>query len=1112
VAERAHPRDAGRERTAVLGLGAALAGAYLVAVWVAPDVVLPARTGGTGLGARTLPLLWTVLELAGAAAVVAAVHRHRPATSGAWLHVAGALVLLGLSDLLVQGDVVLGLYAHGPPSAADGLRLVAYGVLSRGLLLFLTERVPGGDPAGQLDALLVAVAAALVYWSLLVQPYVGTTQDPWWSQLVAVSHPMADVLLLAVGLRVRFALPRLENPLRLLLLGVLALLLGDNLAALGEALGPDGHGPLVGLRGGDAWAGLHGGAAGPAVGTVAVLAGLLAVAVPVLCAAGALDPGVREAPRPVFRAEPVTAWRFGLLLAVVCLVAPLLALVRDGAAEPMQVGVVAGGAVLLFALAIVRLRGLVLALQATLRRERTLREGTAALAAAVDLAGLRGAALASLQELLCASSNGAWVLSRPGDGRGEGREGPGEGRGAGVVASSHGAAVPQVLGVAETQHLLGGDDSGHLRVVGCTPGLSRAFGLPVGTVLAVVPLGAGGTGAEVAVVASPDRPGPEVLQVVRSLAAAVALSLDRIALSRTLVERRSQDLLQTMLADATDVILLVDERLQVLHVTRAVRRLLGVEPADLGGREVLAVVEPEDRPKVRRLTTTATAEQPASGELRLRAADGSVRQVEVVAAPVQGDGEAAWVLTCHDVTERRALEQQLTHQAFHDSLTGLPNRALFRNRLEQAVAQRGDEPFAVLFLDLDDFKTVNDGLGHPAGDELLRVVTRRLQSCLRAGDTAARLGGDEFALLLQAPATVQDACAVAERLLHALGEQLPLAGAQITPSGSVGIAMSDVGGGAPATLMSNADLALYVAKNAGKNRYALFEPGMHQTVLDRLTLTGELRAALDGGDELVLQYQPFIRLADGQVTGFEALVRWRHPTRGLLDPAAFITLAEEAGLIVPLGRWVLGEALRTLASWRGMDGWEDLSMSVNVSGRQMQHPGIVEDVRCALAEAGVPGRMCVLEITESVLLPDDVTVDRLRALRELGTRIYIDDFGTGYSSLAYLRQLPVDGLKVAREFVEGLTDEGDPDGGDSQHAGLVGTIQDLGRTLGLDIVVAEGIEHDGQRAALLRLGYAVGQGYHLGAPMSAEDAAALLALPRVRVPLPRPGTEPVAVS
>ena len=448
------------------------------------------------------------------------------------------------------------------------------------------------------------------------------------------------------------------------------------------------------------------------------------------------------------------------------------------------------------------------------------------------------------------------------------------------------------------------------------------------------------------------------------------------------------------------------------------------------------------------------------------------------------------------LAELSRLKEQLHYQAFHDDLTGLANRSLFLERLSERLADRS-RPTApsVLFLDLDDFKVVNDTLGHAVGDRLLAEVAERIRSVLRDGDLAARLGGDEFAILVEGDGEFERSTAMAERIIDVLRLTFLIADEEIAVSGSVGVAFGRDGERAD-ELMRNADLAMYTAKAAGKNRISVFEANMHESAVARHELSAELSRSLGRG-ELAVFYQPIVDLRSGLVTGHEALVRWRHPTRGLLDPDVFIPLAEDTGLILPLGRWVLGEACRQAAAWirLGAAG-QPLTIAVNLSAQQLQEASFMDEVRGILEETGLPPERLVLEMTETVMFQDTSAImGRLQGLRELGIRIAIDDFGTGYSSLGYLRRFPVDILKIAKEFI-GPADSQD-------EWAFAGAIVGIGRTLGLAIV-AEGIEETGQLERLRGLGCEYGQGYLFARPRDAETTTADLIAARKAKVIPFP--------
>ncbi len=494
--------------------------------------------------------------------------------------------------------------------------------------------------------------------------------------------------------------------------------------------------------------------------------------------------------------------------------------------------------------------------------------------------------------------------------------------------------------------------------------------------------------------------------------------------------------------------------------------------------------------------------------------EGRMLDVEVTSVPVTYNGRAGVLSILHDVTERKQLEQQLAHQAFHDPLTNLANRVLFRDRVEHALqrAIRGGGTPAVLFIDLDNFKAVNDGLGHSAGDWLLIEVATRLQVCLRPADTVARLGGDEFAVLLDDEAA--NAEEIAERILQQFRHPFTVQGTDIVVTMSIGIASLLPGQGAD-DVLRNADLALYRAKGEGKACVASFEPEMHVAALRRLELEAELRQAIEGtGDagQLALYYQPISRLSTGRMFGYEALVRWRHPERGLLEPLDFISLAEETGLIIPLGRWVLEEACRQTRDWQKRYGpllrgtGMSLMVGVNLSGRHLAQPELVDDVAHTLKKTGLTPNHLVLEMTESMLVHDNrATLERLHALKALGIRLSIDDFGTGYSSLAYLERFPVDSLKMDRSFIASL----DADG--SAKSPLAEAVIGLGRILGLK-VVAEGIETKEQWQRLRDLGCGLGQGYYISYPLPAPDFERLIATSAAEAKGITDGRFPVGLS
>jgi diguanylate cyclase (GGDEF)-like protein/PAS domain S-box-containing protein len=573
----------------------------------------------------------------------------------------------------------------------------------------------------------------------------------------------------------------------------------------------------------------------------------------------------------------------------------------------------------------------------------------------------------------------------------------------------------------------------------------------------------------------------------RAYAALTAEVEERKAAERAV--RASEERFRSLVQNSSDVISIVDADGGVRYHSESVRRVLGYDPAELVDGDPLSLVHPDDRERVARFVAEAALRPgvTAAETWRMRHRDGTWLHSETVAANLLEDPNVrGLVLNTRDVSDRKELEAQLVHQAFHDGLTGLANRTLFAERVEHALARSSQGELAVLFIDLDDFKHVNDSLGHAAGDQLLIAAARRLQGCLRPTDTAARLGGDEFAVLLERVTDAESAAAVAGRVLDTLHQPFGLNGRTIPIKASLGVATGRPGADEVEELLRNADVAMYAAKAGGKDRFELFHPGMHEDMLQRLELEAELRHVADR-DQLVLHYQPIVELVSGRITRVEALVRWDHPTKGLLPPPAFIPLAEEQGLIGPIGNWVLLQACLQARRWQ--DQFPDappLSVHVNLSGRQLEEQRLVGEVVQALELSRLAPRLLTLEITESVLVTDiEAMSARLRELKGLGVLLAIDDFGTGYSSLSYLRRFPIDMLKIDKAFVDGI-------GRGREDTALAHAIVKLSHTLQLHSV-AEGIEHAEQAAHLAALGCQDGQGFLFARPLAVGAMTELLA-------------------
>ena len=534
---------------------------------------------------------------------------------------------------------------------------------------------------------------------------------------------------------------------------------------------------------------------------------------------------------------------------------------------------------------------------------------------------------------------------------------------------------------------------------------------------------------------------------------------------------------RALIENSSDGVTILGSDLTIVYDSPSVAGVLGYEAATRVGSDAFDFVHPDDI-----VAAQAVIEEVLAGstgatvalEVRARHADGTWRCLEVRVKNLLETPELNGIVANYrDITERKNLEQQLSHRAFHDVLTELPNRALFLDRVSHAIAttKRTHENFAVLFIDLDDFKTINDGLGHAAGDEVLVTVATRLQSCLREADTCARLGGDEFGVLLEGMRGPAEAYEVGARMLEALADELFVDGSRIVVNASLGIVIGSGGDEDASALVRNADLAMYQAKSAGKGRYEIFESGMHDAVVERLALKADLRRGVEQS-EFVAHYQPIVELSTGKIVGAEALVRWHHPDRGVMAPAAFLDLAEETGLICQIGASVLHQACRDAAGWSHEAG-APRSVSVNLSATQVKEEGIVELLAGALATTGLDPSSLTIEITETLLMEDpERAAATLRQIKDLGVQIALDDFGTGYSSLSYLSRFPVDRLKIDKTFVDCLAG-----GGAATDASLVGAITGIGEMLNLQ-VTAEGIEHRDQLMELHALGCGYGQGYY----------------------------------
>ncbi len=587
----------------------------------------------------------------------------------------------------------------------------------------------------------------------------------------------------------------------------------------------------------------------------------------------------------------------------------------------------------------------------------------------------------------------------------------------------------------------------------------------------------------------------------------------KLAVAEQKILSQSEERFRSLVQNASDVILVIDAQAKVSYVTVSSHRVLGYVPQDLVGNSIENLVESESAVQLQKFVSNClkVAEISQLIELPFRHQDGHLCSVEVVGNNLLNNPQVKGiVLTLRDISDRKQAVELLRHHAFHDSLTDLPNRALLHEHMQQAVKRaKSDEnyTFAVLFLDLDRFKLVNDSLGHKVGDELLRAVAQRVKTCLRAEDTIARLGGDEFALLLQNIQNIEQAQEVAERIKQELTLPFHLNGSQLFISTSIGIAMSnnanswldDLARSSDDNnwlddILRNADIAMYHAKTLGRANHKVFNRTMHAKVSQRLQLETDLQRGI-AQEEFIVHYQPIVDLKSFKIVGLEALVRWQHPTRGLVSPLDFIPLAEEIGLIVPISWWVMREACRQVRLWHKCSHNSSLTISVNLSSKQFSQANLIYQIKQILQETELSPSALKLEITESVLIENTESVAvKLTQLQAMGIQISMDDFGTGYSSLSYLHSLPIDILKIDRSFISNMAT-------DSTKIELVRTIVSLAYNLGLN-VVAEGIETLQQMEQLQLLKCEYGQGYLFSKPLDSETMQALVVqnLPLYRLP------------
>ncbi|MFJ5116659.1 putative bifunctional diguanylate cyclase/phosphodiesterase [Kitasatospora sp. NPDC088548] len=1010
---------------------------------------------------------WTGIGLSGVVAIVVGVRLNRPSHARFWY-------LLALANLsFTAGEVVQVIQlqflrlGYPFPSVADIFYLAEYLLYAAGVLGFIRWRTAHQDRASLLDALILTMGLALLSWIYLILPYTRNPDLTWIQRATSIAYPLGDVVVLALLLRLLVPRGGTSRALQLLTVGTVGMLVSDVLYGLTQLHGGWHIGTPVDLG----WAAFY-----------------------TAWGAAALHPSMVQLTRPVPSQQPdISAGRLALLT-FAALIAPAILIIEAIHGNTSNAGVIGAFSAVLYLLVLARLAVVVHARRQAIARERALREAGASLTAAVTVEEVADAVQTAASTLMPAEAGHVALLAVTEAGvlhvrhaeRGATRHAP--------FAPPAAPGSDEVLALAayrETR-LLAVDDIG--------ADLSARFGgMPYALLcpltLAERPSGDPLIGA--LIVTGTEHELASLWGSLEILAAQAALAVERVMLSQEINLRNSEAYFRTLVQSTSDVILILNADDGVRYASSSAEQVLGYPSLD--GTLITDLVPPEDSRAVDHALARMRGQDGADGReqrrehWRLLRHDRTPIEAEVRCNDLRADPTVGGlVLTLRDVTEQRQMERELTHRAFHDSLTGLANRVLFQDRLGHALSrgERTGAVIGVLFVDLDDFKVVNDTQGHAVGDELLVAVSLRVSTALRTSDTAARLGGDEFAVLVEDALRPEDVGVIADTVLAAFAEPFKLSAGAVRVTASVGVATTEDSVDA-AELLTHADLALYSAKAAGKRQWCHYRPALQTGLVERHELNENLDTAI-AESAFTLYYQPIVDLATGGLVAFEALVRWPHTRRGMILPDEFIALAEESGQIVPLGAWVLEHAAQEVAAWqrtssdrRLADGLPPLRVNVNVSARQFRDAGFVDVVRGALRTSGIDPHSLVLELTESVLMRRDERIRTdMRTLTDLGVGIAIDDFGTGYSSLSYLREFPISVLKIDKSFIDGL-------GASPQQYALVKGITRIADTLDVQ-VIAEGIENADQRDLLAAMGCPLGQGYLFARPLTSAQARTLI--------------------
>lgn len=946
------------------------------------------------------------------------------------------------------------------PSIMDGIYLTGYVVRSLSLHAMNQARTRHLDWSGWIDTLIIGCGCGLLSWIYLMEPYADNLSMTWLERTVSIAYPLMDVLMLAVLARLWFTPGKRPPAYYLLSSGLSLWMIADTIYAKAILEGSYYNGHLLDA----AW----------------LLSNtLLAVA--------ALHPSMHRVIEPGPQVEIKLTWQRLTLLAGMALLSPATLIIQSMRNVPLNLPVIAGGSALLFLLILFRMSGLMELLGRSVAREQALRNAAAAFVATPYREGIYAAAMQAVVRLADERITQIHLLmGLPTDCT---LVASFQGHQAAVLASP--VALPEIPATMLTA-LYDGIVESYTYSEHPEFWQTMNIGHDVDEIL-VAPVSVQQRLLAAIIIANKRRLVAEIKGGLEALSAQVALALESLALTENLHQQRSEARFRSLVQHGSDIITIVDAHGLIRYVSPAVERLLGYQPETLIGANLeQRLIHPNDLEAILTFyeVLISSPGKILTAEMKMQHRDGSWLHFELIGGNLLHDPNVQGLLiTSRDVSERKVFEQQLQHQAFHDPLTGLPNRALFMNRLQHAMIRSErhtpKDLLALLFVDLDLFKVVNDSLGHEAGDHLLVAVSNRLQQAVRPQDTVARFGGDEFMILLEDLPNEAAARAVAEEILQKLRMTETINGYEIVITASIGVALNLPGVNSTSDLLRYADAAMYQAKREGKGRYHVFDGSTSTSLLERLELEQELRRALEQKEFRVF-YQPIIDLATSEVIGMEALIRWEHPRLGLISPAQFIHTAEETGLIVPIGRWVLEEACRQAQQWqREHKGERPLELSVNLSAKQLQQANLVPEIAQILRETGLPPMSLKLEITESVAMNDaEGTMTRLHELRALGVKLAIDDFGTGYSSLSYLKRFPVDTLKIDRSFVSGL-------GQNAEDTAIVQAVVTMAHTVGLT-VTAEGVETNEITNHLQGLGCDLAQGYYFAKPLPSAKLEKLL--------------------